>query len=124
MDLCGEEPFWSQELTWDTDLPTFTKCFRRSVFTLAPLSIFSLILPFYVWILRKNAGATSRKISLLSIVKMVSCTFNRETNPERYNGHPDKYMTVSPIDNALLVCCLLLSTNCVENKGGCHPQDS
>ena len=71
MDLCGDELFWDQSLTWDTDLPTFAKCFRRSIFSLAPIAIFGLFFPFYIWNLRKNTTSTSRKLSPLSVIKII-----------------------------------------------------
>ena len=58
-DLCGEIPFWNQSLTWDTELPSLTKCFRRTIFTLAPSAIFWFIYPFYIWHLGKENKSTS-----------------------------------------------------------------
>ena len=74
-DLCGEIPFWNQSLTWDTKLPTFTKCFRRTIFILAPSFIFWFIYPFYIWHLGRETKSTSRKCSKLSMVKTLFAVF-------------------------------------------------
>ena len=74
-DLCGEIPFWNQSLTWDTELPSLTKCFRRTIFTLAPSAIFWFIYPFYIWHLGRETKSTSRKCSNLSIFKIIFAVF-------------------------------------------------
>lgn len=74
--VCGEIPFWDLNLSWNnTDLPTFTRCLRRSLFSLVPLAIFWLILPLYVYKLRNLAVASNRNVSSLSLSKVIFTSF-------------------------------------------------
>ena len=75
MGVCGDIPFWDPNLTWNTELPTFSRCFRRSMFTLFPMAVFWLVLPFHVLQLRKKAVATTRKLSVLSVVRYLLAGF-------------------------------------------------
>ena len=73
--LCGSLPFWDLELSWNTDIPTLTRCFRRVVVSVIPNAIFWLILPLYVYKLRQRDVATSSKLSLLSCIKVFLAGF-------------------------------------------------
>ena len=69
MDLCSDIPFWNQTLTWDTNIPTFTRCFRRTCLSMLPMAIFWFFIPFIVLKLHKNVLATIQKTSILSMTK-------------------------------------------------------
>ena len=73
--LCGSQPFWDLDLTWNTDLPTLTRCFRRTTFSLIPNSLLWIIFPFYIANLRRKTLATNAKMSPLSIVKILLAGF-------------------------------------------------
>jgi hypothetical protein len=65
--LCGDNPFWDGNLTWNTDLPEFSSCFRKAVFIWGPCSVFWLILPFHVryYFNQKNAALEFSKLCLV-----------------------------------------------------------
>ena len=69
--LCGSQPFWDYDLSWNTDIPTFSRCFRRTVFSLVPLAIFWLVLPFHIVFLRRKTRATKITYSILTITKIL-----------------------------------------------------
>ena len=69
--LCGSQPFWDLDLTWNTNLPSLTRCFRRTTFSLIPNSLLWVVFPFYLYNLRQRTLATNAKMSLLSIVKIL-----------------------------------------------------
>ena len=71
MALCGNISFWDQDLTWNTDLPIFSRCFRRAIFTMFPMAVFWLILPFYVRYLLKNEVATRDNSHITSSLKIL-----------------------------------------------------
>ena len=71
--LC--DTFWNEDLTWNTDLPRVTRCFRRVVFSLAPLAIFWLVLPIYVFKLRRKSLAANIELSALSVAKFLANGF-------------------------------------------------
>ena len=73
--LGKDQPFWNQTLTWDTDVPTLTRCFRRTIFTSLPLAFFWLVFPFHVRNLRQKTLYTTRKLSVLSTVKYLLAGF-------------------------------------------------
>ena len=73
--LGTNQPFWNQTLTWDTEVPTFTRCFRRTIFTTLPLAFFWLVFPFHVRNLRQKTLYTTRKLSVLSTVKYLLAGF-------------------------------------------------
>ena len=56
-------------------MPTFTRCFRRTIFTTLPLAFFWLVFPFHVRNLRQKTLYTTRKLSVLSTVKYLLAGF-------------------------------------------------
>lgn len=69
--LCGSQPFWDLDLTWNTNQPSFTRCFRRTAFSLIPNAILWGIAPLYIYKLRKESKVSNHKLALLSIVKIL-----------------------------------------------------
>ena len=69
--LCGSQPFWDYDLSWNTNIPTVSRCFRRTVFSLLPLAMFWLYLPFHIYFLKKKTKATKTGYSILTIAKML-----------------------------------------------------
>lgn len=73
--LCGKLPFWDYDVSWNTDVPSFTRCFRRSIFSLVPLAIFWLYLPVHITFLRGRTKATKITTSALTIAKLLFAGF-------------------------------------------------
>ena len=73
--LCGKLPPWDDSVSWNTDLPSITRCFRRSIFSLVPLAIFWLYLPVHISFLRGRTKATQVNTSVLTIVKFLLAGF-------------------------------------------------
>ena len=65
--LCGESPFWDRNLTWDTDLPEFSTCFRKTALIWGPCAVFWVILPFHFryYFNEKNAALQFSKLCLV-----------------------------------------------------------
>ena len=63
------------QVSWYTEIPIFTRCFRRAIFSLLPNAVFWLILPFYVYKLKNQAVASQAKISVLSMSKIFLAIF-------------------------------------------------
>lgn len=65
--LCGEVPFWDGNLTWQTDFPEFSTCFRKTVLIWGPCSVFWLTLPFHLryYFHDKNAALSFSKLCLV-----------------------------------------------------------
>merc|ERR1719483_1688946 len=73
--MCQDISFWDPQISWYTEIPTFTRCFRRAIFSLLPNAVFWLILPFYVYKLKNLAVASQAKISVLSMSKIFLAIF-------------------------------------------------
>lgn len=65
--LCGDDPFWDGNLTWHTDFPEFSTCFRKTVLIWGPCSVFWLVLPFHLryYFHEKNAALSFSKLCLV-----------------------------------------------------------
>jgi hypothetical protein len=46
MKFCAD-PFWNASLTWDTDNPNLTACFRNTVLAALPCATLWLSAPFW-----------------------------------------------------------------------------
>ena len=65
--LCGDDPFWDANLTWHTDLPEFSFCFRKTALIWGPCAVFWIILPFHLHyqFRAKNAALQYSKLCLV-----------------------------------------------------------
>lgn len=68
--LCGSVPFWDLDYSWNTDLPLFTRCFRRSVFGCLFYALFLFLTPLHLWKLNRKTCQTSSKLSVLTCLKI------------------------------------------------------
>ncbi len=48
------DPLWDRNVTWDTDDPNLTECFRNTVLAAVPPVVLALHLPFYAADLRRR----------------------------------------------------------------------
>jgi hypothetical protein len=62
MTFCKDQ-FWNSSVTWDTDNPNFTSCFRNTLLTVLPCGILWLAAPFWFWHLKNHA---TKLVSLFS----------------------------------------------------------
>jgi hypothetical protein len=73
--LCGDTPFWNEDLTWNTEVPSLTRCFRRTMFTMAPGALFWFLLPFHVHHIRKKPLASKVQFCAVSVAKILLAGF-------------------------------------------------
>ncbi len=70
---CGSIPFWDDDLTLNTNLPSLTRCFRRIIFSLAPNAAFVLLV--FSWNIYKlktsSIVTTAAQKTWLSVTKLL-----------------------------------------------------
>jgi hypothetical protein len=64
------------QVSWYTEIPIFTRCFRRAIFSLLPNAVFWLILPFYVYKL-KNLAVASQAYKILILDRILLNHFSK-----------------------------------------------
>ena len=47
-DFCGES-FWDSSVSWNTDNPILSRCFRQIALSIFPCILFLIIVPFEMW---------------------------------------------------------------------------
>lgn len=69
--LCGNDPFWNRNQSWDTPHPEFSTCFRKTALIWGPCALFWAMLPFHIYIIYKSKNPTLQ-FTKLCLVKTIA----------------------------------------------------